>query len=96
MAGRKLESLSKRILKLEAAHRKMHARYEGAYQVSKVMFAIISDDLTLKRKLMNAVFDATNDHMESRGIDEDFQRDVRASIDELGEVILAAGRVGNG
>jgi len=78
--------------KLTTAHRALAARTEALFQLSKVMFAIIPADKSTKTRLLTAVYDETNHHMEQAGFDREFQEDVRRSIDELANVILAPDR----
>jgi hypothetical protein len=69
-------------------HREMYARYEGLYQVAKIMFFLIPGDEAAKKRLLISVYDATSEHMDKAGIDDETQQAVRASIDELTRVIF--------
>jgi len=75
--------------KLTTAHRALAARTEALFQL---MFAIIPADKAVKTRLLTAVYDETNVHMGKAGFDQEFQEDVRRSIDELANVILAPDR----
>ena len=77
---------------LIAAHRALAARSEAMFQVCKVMFAIIPAEKAVITRLLTSVYDATNVHMDKAGFDEAFQEDVRRSIDEIANVILAGDR----
>lgn len=89
-SNKSMNALLQRMDRLENAHLALAARGEALFQVSKVMFAIIAADPVLKRRLMASVYDVTTEHMERLEFDDVHQSRVRAAIDELGRVILAA------
>lgn len=84
----RVEDLEQDIAMLIDKQRALYARYEGLYQVAKIMFALIPGEPAVKRKLMTTIYDATSDHMETAEIDAETQQAVRASIDELTRVIV--------
>jgi hypothetical protein len=84
----RLEVLEKDVANLVEKHRALHARSEALFQISKVMFTLIPGEESAKQSLLTLIHDATNNHMETAGFDEDIQKAIRASMDELAKVIL--------
>lgn len=87
--------LEQRVKALEAdmanlidKHRALHARAEALFQVSKVMFTLIPGEASAKQSLLTLIHDATNNHMNAAGFDQQIQESVRASMDELARVIV--------
>ncbi len=79
---------TQRINQLEAAHRALHAQFEGLFVACFVMLPLINETQDVKRKLLTSAVDALNERMESNGYDDAFQKDARAAIDALSDVIL--------
>jgi hypothetical protein len=59
------------------------------FQVAKVMFTLIPGEPSAKQSLLKLINEATNQHMQAAGFDQEIQAAVRASMDELTKVILA-------
>lgn len=77
-----------RINQIEKAHRALHARVEGLFMACFVMLPLINETQAVKCRLLTTAVDALNEHMHSKGYDDAFQADARASIDALTDVIL--------
>lgn len=83
-------NLEQRVSELEHAHRSLTARNEALYQVCKVMLPIaLSSNAQFVHRLLTSCYDATNDHMDKAGWDIHMQEMVRASMDELSNVLMA-------
>ncbi|MBZ0105421.1 MAG: hypothetical protein K8H84_07290 [Sulfuricella denitrificans] len=84
-------SAKKKLRKLTEAHRELAARTEALAQVAKVVYPLIGmTHPGIAKRLITQIYDATNDHMERRGFDDEYQQWVRSAMDELCELILMA------
>lgn len=82
---------NERLDALEAAHRALAARSEALFQVCKVTLPIaLASNPHMARRLLTVCYDATNDHMDRLGWDDDLQTQLREALDELSAVLACA------
>jgi hypothetical protein len=82
-------NIEERLDILENAHRELAARNEALFQISKALFPIIASlSPSIAKRLTTSIYDATNEHMDKAGMDDEYQQSVRDSMDELCELIL--------
>lgn len=82
-------NIEERLGILETAHRALAARNEALFQISKALFPIIASlSPSIAKRLTTSIYDATNEHMDNGGFDDEYQQQVRDSMDELCRPIL--------
>jgi len=86
-------TLEDRIDRLEDAHRALAAQHTALMQVCRVMLPLIAADPAMVSRMLLAAYDSSNEHMDTDGMDDEYQALLREAIDLLSEPILAAANI---
>jgi hypothetical protein len=85
-----LEQLQNQLDELTTAHRHLAARNEALFQMSKIVFPIaMAAHPDLTKQLITMIYDATNNHMDTHQIDDEYQQLVSQHLDELSALLQA-------
>lgn len=83
-------NLKQRVSELEDAHRALAARNEALIQICKVMLPIsLFQHEQMVRRLLTSCYDITGEHMGKAEWDDDMQKMVRTTMDEISSAILS-------